>query len=1393
MRLLAFVVVGGVWEGVAHGQGSNGLFTAQVGSPAPPPVTLVNHTNTWFFRRGLTAPQADWLTALDSGLNSSWTNAPGGFGFGDPGIVGENTPINGLLNLGTTLFIRRTFTVGAQPDPLALVQLVVDYDDGFVAYLDGQEIARANLTNGPGAFVAHTATTGAVSHEGSCCNAPLHPAETFNCGTVSNRLAPGPHVLAFIVVNQAVNSSDLHLIPDLLLASGQTGPVEGTFLSLVKTNQVQLTGTNTVPGSTRVVINGDEADFNPAQGTWSRLQTLQPGVNSLAIQALDATGHILAGTNRLVVAELSAVSAGGTLATNTVWNSGMGIIHVTNTAALPAGGNLSIAAGTVVLLSPGAGLRANSAILSATGTANAPVWFLPADGSSVWGGLTASGVGGELRLQHIETIAGRAELLDGAAGTIEDSSFHDYTVSDPAILHTLGSPNPVTLNLRRCYIGRYHEVLCQISTNHIEGCLLEYQDYSGDGIDFDAGRPGSFVRRCTLRHGDIFNTDALDLGEYGGTGEPTRGVLIDSCLLRNFIDKGVSMGVGIEATVTNCLIYQVDTGVAVKDRSLAAIFNTTITEANCGFRGYNKADPGASSGGGFITNTFNNILWNLTNMAISLLNGSTLTADHTDLGLTNWAGEGNFSADPLFVAPGRHDYRLAANSPCLGVGRNGANLGVTLPVGGIPAIPWNLAALTLGSNGITLTWQEDSDNEEAFEVQRSSDQATWQTLGTVASDVTNLSDPSAVLDQPYYYRVRATNTVGVSGWSGLAGTRLRSPLTLAGGLLTSNTVWSDTVVVYSNVTVPVGLTLTVLPGTRVQLTNGVSISAQAGGTILVQGIFTNRVAFRPLATNGTWGTLSASGNNSALTLRHAELDHGSINLGSQATGVLEDCYVHDVFSAIVANGAGSATVRRCRVSHYSETIYNSTPVVVEDCLLENMTAPDSDALEIQGATASFGCVVRRCEVRSSTGGNSDALDFNGSSGVLLEDCVIHDFTDKGVSLGASGAGGVADFGITIRNCLIYGVDTGVAVKDGSTVSLTQSTIAGSAYGLRLYQKYTTPADGGHVTNGYNNILWDNATTVSLLNNSSLLLDWSDLAGTNWTGTSNLSADPLFLNAAQHDYRLASDSPCLRTGRGGLDRGVIFPVGLYILAPANLAILAGADTLTIHWQDNSPSESVYELERSTDGGPFAVLLSLPANVTSYTDTTVTPGSSYRYRVRGRSLVAVSDYSNEAVASLCSRPVFTLEPRSQVVLPGSRVTFAVSAIGCAPLGYAWHWNGALLPAQTNATLVLSNVTEAAGGDYVAVVTDPAGVVTSSVPARLTVVAAPRLQPVGGTSPSGLFSLRGTVPADLSAVVLASSNLWDWIPLITNRTSNTPFEVSDPASTQLPWRFYRLRLEP
>jgi len=121
----------------------------------------------------------------------------------------DATVLSDMQNRYTTVFIRQEFTVASPLDPASFLSLVVNYDDGFVAYLDGTEIARANAPGAVGSPISHTALASG-GHEAGTPN-------TYGLGAVGSRLGLGTHVLALIGLNDASNSSDLTLIADLLL------------------------------------------------------------------------------------------------------------------------------------------------------------------------------------------------------------------------------------------------------------------------------------------------------------------------------------------------------------------------------------------------------------------------------------------------------------------------------------------------------------------------------------------------------------------------------------------------------------------------------------------------------------------------------------------------------------------------------------------------------------------------------------------------------------------------------------------------------------------------------------------------------------------------------------------------------------------------------------------------------------------------------------------------------------------------------------------------------------------------------------------------------------------------------------------------------------------------
>jgi len=81
--------------------------------------------------------------------------------------------------------------------------------------------------------------------------------------------------------------------------------------------------------------------------------------------------------------------------------------------------------------------------------------------------------------------------------------------------------------------------------------------------------------------------------------------------------------------------------------------------------------------------------------------------------------------------------------------------------------PTNLTAM-VGPNGqVNLAWQDHSNNESAFQIERSSNGITFVVIATTATNTPKYNDINAVAGQNYY-RVTAKNNVGLSNYTNIA-------------------------------------------------------------------------------------------------------------------------------------------------------------------------------------------------------------------------------------------------------------------------------------------------------------------------------------------------------------------------------------------------------------------------------------------------------------------------------------------------------------------------------------------------------------------------------------------------------------------------------------------------
>ncbi|MCB0642640.1 MAG: CotH kinase family protein [Phaeodactylibacter sp.] len=191
----------------------------------------------WRYRLGDAEPPITWnQPGFDA---SSWAQGAGGFGYED----GDD---NTVIPATVSVYLRKDFTI-TDTDLLAAVSLYADYDDAFVAYLNGVEIARANIGT-VGQAPAHNAT--AITYrEAQLYQGGLPESFPVNLQQLDGLLVNGTNTLAVQVHNVGLTSSDLSSLFYLLFgisdASNDYYPVPDWFPESFTSSNLPLLLINT--------------------------------------------------------------------------------------------------------------------------------------------------------------------------------------------------------------------------------------------------------------------------------------------------------------------------------------------------------------------------------------------------------------------------------------------------------------------------------------------------------------------------------------------------------------------------------------------------------------------------------------------------------------------------------------------------------------------------------------------------------------------------------------------------------------------------------------------------------------------------------------------------------------------------------------------------------------------------------------------------------------------------------------------------------------------------------------------------------------------------------------------------------------------------------------------
>ncbi len=183
--------------------------------------------------------------------DAGWQAGAGPFGFGtftnvSPVPVVGTSPVTQMQNLTPTLYLRKTFTVSAADAVRTdAVLLDVSFNDGFVCYLNGVEVARQNA--GPvNGFVYHDqfAAFGTPANS-EASTTPYLRTMTLSLGAANVRLVNGTNVIAI----HALNYWDSTSVYD---AAGSSG--NGAYVTIDNRNNFYIKADLRLAGASPVTL-----------------------------------------------------------------------------------------------------------------------------------------------------------------------------------------------------------------------------------------------------------------------------------------------------------------------------------------------------------------------------------------------------------------------------------------------------------------------------------------------------------------------------------------------------------------------------------------------------------------------------------------------------------------------------------------------------------------------------------------------------------------------------------------------------------------------------------------------------------------------------------------------------------------------------------------------------------------------------------------------------------------------------------------------------------------------------------------------------------------------------------------------------------------------------------
>ena len=541
--------------------------------------------------------------------DTGWQTGLAEFGYGDGD---EQTIISyggDANNKFITTYFRKSFELSVEDLSESTFLINLLRDDGAVVFLNGDEIIRSNMPVGNIGYQTLASSSVSGSSESEYLSYTIDPG-VFKTGN---------NVLAVEIHQSASNSSDISFDLELVEYRSQVG----TYISTDKNFSLTLNANREL---TAVYISNGEC-------------ILPESINTDLTLEKDCSPYV-------------------------------------------AQGDVTIAPGATLTIEPGVEIRmaekGNMFIyggMQAIGTEQEPIRITinPIFGDTSWGALCFINSADTSDMAYV-TIEHSSEGPDPVRFAAAVSGFNSHLKLDHMTIENVDH-NPIA--------GRYSSIFLTNSSLHseiagsdlinvkygfgrIENCMFRGNEYSDvDAIDYDNVTNG-IIKNCIIIGNQGFNSDAIDIGEKA------TNIMIDSVLIYNISDKGISVGQQSTVSAKNCVIVNCNLGFGVKDSS-------TVHIDHCTFYGVGKPiacfekNPGEAGGNIYAKNCVLSNSYDSSYFVDYRSQGqiSHSISDNDELP----SGIANLFANPRFVDPNNSDFQFMPSSPCLTGSTDGLPMG----------------------------------------------------------------------------------------------------------------------------------------------------------------------------------------------------------------------------------------------------------------------------------------------------------------------------------------------------------------------------------------------------------------------------------------------------------------------------------------------------------------------------------------------------------------------------------------------------------------------------------------------------------------------------------------------------------------------------------------------